>query len=223
MVPAMEDPAAAAATQEDLRLRLIDALRDGIVPPDLSFDSFMPRELRRVSYVHWTPLVVALRVAQLLDAHGVRHLVDIGSGAGKFGVAAALAGHFRVTGIEQRPRLVAFASHLAQRFDVAERVAFVEHVFPRDAAPVADAYYLYNPFGENLFSALSWIDDGVELSEERFARDVASVEGFLAGLAPGTLVVTYNGFGGTMPASYEAVQVDRDLPSELELWRQGPT
>ncbi len=217
----MDDPVAAAAAQEDVRVRLIDALRDGIVPPDLSFDSFMPRDLRRVSYTHWTPLIVALRVAQLLDAHGVRHLVDIGSGAGKFCVATALAGHFRVTGLEQRPRLVAFAGDLARRFEVETRVDFVAQVFPDDGVPAADAYYLYNPFGENLFSALSWIDPDVELTRERFDRDVAATTAVLAGLPVGTLVVTYNGFGGTMPASFEAVQIDRDLPAELELWRQG--
>jgi hypothetical protein len=37
----------------------------------------------------------------------------------------------------------------------------------------------------------------------------------------GTIVLTYNGFGGLMPASYEACRVSRDLPCVLRLWRKA--
>src|SRR5688572_31833715 len=82
------------------------ALRAGRCPMDCAFDRFLPADLRRVSDEHWTPLVAALRAAQWLDEAGVRTVVDIGSGAGKFCVAAALAGHCRFKGLEHRRRLV---------------------------------------------------------------------------------------------------------------------
>ena len=64
------------------------SIRSGTCPSDRLFDRFLPYDLRRVSRQHWTPLVVALRVAEWLDLIGVRQVVDLGSGAGKFCVQA---------------------------------------------------------------------------------------------------------------------------------------
>ena len=36
----------------------------------------------------------------------------------------------------------------------------------------------------------------------------------------GTYLLTYNGFGGAVPRTYEQVRVDRDLPNVLRMWRQ---
>src|SRR5258708_5890262 len=106
--------------------RVADALRAGRCPPDQAFDGFLPAELRVVSHQYWTPLVVAKRTAEWLDDLNVRTVVDIGSGAGKLCVAAALACHCHFTGLERRSRLVAEARTLARVFDVDDRVNFVE-------------------------------------------------------------------------------------------------
>jgi hypothetical protein len=196
------------------------ALRAGRCPMDCAFDRFLPADLRRLSDEHWTPLVAALRAAQWLDEAGVRTVVDIGSGAGKFCVAAALAGHCRFKGLEHRRRLVRAARDLAQAFDVADRVEFLHSVFGKDQAPGADAYYLYNPFGENVFGSEPELGDDVEITRERHARDVAAVEQLLQAAPAGTYLLTYNGFGGRVPQSYERVRIDRELPNVLCLWRQ---
>ena len=128
-----------------------EALRTGNCPSDRSFDRFLPHSLRLVSGRYWTPLIVARRVADWLDEVGVKTVVDIGSGAGKFCVATALAGRCTFTGIEQRGRLVHAARDLATQFGVEDRVCFIEGTLRRDSLPDADAYYLYNTFGENLF------------------------------------------------------------------------
>ena len=54
-----------------------------------------------------------LEQALASGAVDVQSVVDIGSGAGKFCVAAALGSGCRFTGLEQRPRLVAAARTLA--------------------------------------------------------------------------------------------------------------
>ncbi|HKU39072.1 MAG TPA: class I SAM-dependent methyltransferase [Polyangiales bacterium] len=160
-----------------------------------------------------------MRVAKWLDEQGARSVVDVGSGVGKFCVAAALCGSFECIGIEQRPRLVSVARHLAQRFDVADRVRFVQSAAA--TWPRADAYYLYNPFGENVCTRANQLDATVELTAERYRREVEATEQAFAAAPVGTLVVTYNGFGGRMPDSYREVAVDNDLPYELRMWRQG--
>ena len=200
--------------------RIAQALRTGVCPTDRAFDRFLPYELRIVSGQYWTPLVVAARAAEWLDEFGVRTVVDIGSGAGKFCVATALAGHCYFTGLEQRPRLVAAARALARSFGVEDRACFVEGALGKRAVSVADAYYLYNPFGENLFGPFDHLDEEVELNTERFARDIAAVEDLLEGARDGTYVLTYNGFGGRMPTGYDELRVDRELPNVLRLWRK---
>ncbi len=200
--------------------QIAQAMRGGIRPPDRAFDRLLPRELRDVSWQHWTPLRVAMRAALWFDAMGVQTVVDIGSGPGKFCVAAALAGTCEYTGIEQRPRLISAATELAQRFALQDRVRFVQGALGEVQLPAADAYYLYNPFGENLFGSHEHLDEEVELGHARFARDVAAIQTLLRQAPVGTYVLTYNGFGGRVPASYREVLIDSELPNVLRLCRK---
>jgi SAM-dependent methyltransferase len=203
--------------------RVIDAFRDGRCPSDILFDRFLPRALRLVSVVHFTPLIAAYRAAQWIDELGLRSVVDIGAGAGKFCVAAALASRAHFLGIEQRTRLVAVARELARTFEVQRRVTFVQGTFGvgQQPIPAADVYYLFNPFGENLYGPPDRIDDEVELSDERYVRDVLAVEALLEEAPVGTHLLTYNGFGGEPPPMYREIRVDdRSLPNVLRLWRK---
>ena len=197
-----------------------NALRAGICPTERVFDQFLPHELRVVSGQYWTPLFVAVRAAAWLDEFQVRTVLDIGSGAGKFCVAAALAGKARLIGVEHRARLIAAARDLARVFEVEERVTFICGAFGETLVPDADAYYLYNSFGENLFGREDHLDGDVELGDERYQRDVAAVEHLLRAARVGTFLLTYNGFGGQVPVSYEEVRFDCDMPSLLRMWRK---
>jgi predicted RNA methylase len=200
--------------------RVANALRVGRCPGDRAFDQFLPSHLRLASSQHWTPLVVALKVAQWLDDLAVKTVVDIGSGAGKFCVAAALACHCDFTGIEQRPRLVEAARGLARIFDVEDRVRFVQGTLGQCSLPEADAYYLYNPFGENLFGPDEHLGNDVELSDERYERDVTFMETFLERARVGTYIIKYNGFGGRMPPAYDEVRADRQMRNMLRVWQK---
>jgi hypothetical protein len=209
---------------DDLALRVAqrvaEALRAGRCLPDRAFDRFLPDELRVVSDQYWTPLVAAKRTAEWFDDLNIRTVVDIGSGAGKFCVAAALASRCHFTGLERRSRLVASARTLARVFEVDDRVSFIEGAFGDIATPVADAYYLYNPFGEYLFGSRAHFGKDGELGDKRRVRDVAAVENLLQRAPIGTCVITYNGFGGRIPATYQELRVDDEMPNELRLWRK---
>ena len=200
--------------------RIAEALRSNALPPDDLFDRFLPEALRVVSEQYWTPLSVAARVAQWVAEYEIGTVVDIGSGAGKFCVAAALAGPGCYIGLEQRPRLVVAARELARTFEVEDRVRFLEGSLGEAATPVADAYYLYNPFGENLYGPGGRLDDDPELSHDRFGRDIAAVESLLRAAPVGTCVITYNGFGGHTPATYRELRIDRSTSTVLRLLRK---
>jgi len=202
--------------------QLTDELRAGAVPEDAAFDRLLPMRLRVVSRRFWTPLAACVRGARWLAELGVTSVVDIGAGAGKFCVVAALTSSGRFTGLEHRPRLVAVANRLARQLEVDDRVRFLLGALGTCALPPAQAYYLYNPFGENRFGPESHLDDAVELGEQRFARDVALVEQLLSDAAPGTYALTYTGFGGCVPDGYASIRVDRTLPNVLQLWQKAP-
>jgi predicted RNA methylase len=198
-----------------------DALRAGQGAEDDEFDQFMLHEDRRVSADYWTPVRVATRAAQWLDYFGARSVVDVGSGVGKFCVAAALGGNCQFTGIEHRTRLVTAARELARTFEVEDRIDFVQSSMTEATWPKADAYYLYNPFGENLCRFEYQLDRDVELGIDRYKREIAAAERFIEHAPRGTFLLTYNGFGGRVPDSYEQVAIDRDQPYELRMWRKA--
>jgi predicted RNA methylase len=203
--------------------RIAEELRAGLCPADCAFDFFMPEDLAALSGDQWTPLEVALAAANWLKERGVRSVVDVGSGPGKFCIAAALAGSLEVVGLEQNPRCVAVARSLAQLFRVEDRVRFVQCSLDESVLPPADAYYLFNPFAQHLFAPSDDPGWGVSPDYERYRRDVMTMQDALRRAPEGTVVITYNGFGGLMPASYETCRIDRELPCVLRMWRKsGP-
>jgi hypothetical protein len=197
-----------------------EALRLGYHPPERSFDHWLPTAFRTVSSQYWTPLAVAAQAARWIEELRIQSVVDIGAGVGKFCIVAGLASSARYLGIEQRPRLVVAAKDLARRFKVHDRVSFQQGIFGQASVPKADAYYLFNPFGENLFDAGERLDEDVQFSDERYLRDIGAAELLIHDAPLGTYIITYNGFGGKIPNSYEQVRVNRELPSVLRVWRK---
>jgi len=185
-----------------------------------AFDAMLPAALRAVSGQFWSSVGVGRTVARWLDEVGVLELVDVGAGVGKLLVCVALFGNRarRLIGVEQRAGLVDVARRVARVCGVGERVAFL--VGGVADVPVAAAYFLFNPFEENLHAPADWIDAAVTLSAEAYERDVAATEALLARAAVGTWVVLYNGFGGRLPDGYTKVRDNGDVLRTLELWRK---
>lgn len=206
----------------EARAKVLGAFEDGRGPSDEAFDAFLPDDARAVSDRYWSPVRVAVQAAVWFDELGTRTVVDIGAGVGKFCVAAALAGHRsrRFIGLEHRPRLVETARRLATQFGVEARVQFSEGAFADAPVPEADAYYLFNPFGENVFCAGDPLDRSVELTAGRLVRDVGRMQALMRQAPLGTAVVTYHGFGGTMGAGYEALRAAGVWPHILRLWQK---
>jgi SAM-dependent methyltransferase len=196
------------------------ALRAGVVPDDRVFDWLLPERERERAWMFWTPVRVAVEFAGWLDRYEARSVLDLGSGVGKFAVIAALCSKASVLGVEQRASLIEVARDLVERFALSDRVRFEQGAFGAVELPAVDAYYLFNPFGENLFSNGEQIDNTVELSFERYRRDCRAMTALLAASPRGTLLCTYNGFGGTLPPTFRLVRVGQGHPCPLRLWRK---
>lgn len=198
-------------------------LRAGKARANAAFDALLPEALRVVADDYWTPTPVVRQVAAWLRAEGAETVVDIGSGPGKFAVALALLSEGRVVGLEQRHALVVEARALAGRCGVADRVSFIHGAFGQVPTPPADAYYLFNPFGEYSFDAPEYADDEVTDTRQARRRDGEALVRFLAAAPVGTRVVTYNGIGRRLPRCYEQVRVDVSFRGALRLWRKRAT
>jgi tRNA G46 methylase TrmB len=79
-------------------------------------------------------------------------VLDVGAGAGKFCITAALAmPNAQFVGIEWRPHLVRFATRLAREWSLSN-VRFVHGDALALDWSLYDAFYLYNPFAEQILN-----------------------------------------------------------------------
>jgi SAM-dependent methyltransferase len=195
---------------------MVARLRRGEPVSDREFDALLPSWARRSSDTHWTPIDVARRAAELLAP--AERVLDVGSGAGKFCLVAALCRPAAYVGVEQRGHLVELSRNLVAAFGV-ERVRFVHGNVESFEMGGFDGFYLYNPFAENLASLVSTpVDQDVARDPRLLDRYVEVVRRGLAAAAAGTRVVTYHGFGGQMPEGY-ALEAREDAETDvLELW-----
>jgi SAM-dependent methyltransferase len=187
---------------------------------DLEFDCVYPPEIRIVSRRFWTPLRVAWRAAELLRSLGARRVLDVGSGPGKFCLAAgSQAPCLAFVGVEHRQHLVTVARDVASRLGISN-AQFVVGNATLAALGVFDALYLYNPFAENTFEEDEQLDREVELSLDRYVSDLRRMRQALSLARIGTLVVTYHGFGARPPPSYEQLRAVPAGSDYLRVWRK---
>jgi len=197
--------------------RIARSLRCGTLVADRVFDEVFPLAAQGRSSVYWTPVEVAVRAAILLADKAGATILDIGSGVGKFCIVAAAAVNANARGIEHRPHLVDIAREAAAKIGVAP--AFQIGTIEEQDVSAVDGFYLFNPFAENLCSMpMDRLDASVELSEDRYWRDVAATERLFSRARVGARVVTYCGFGGKLPEGFVLVLRERCGGGRLELW-----
>jgi SAM-dependent methyltransferase len=185
---------------------------------DAAFDERLPLGLQAKSSTHFTPVAVARLAASLLAPEPGMSVLDVGAGAGKFCITAALAmPNARFHGVEWRPHLVRFATRLASEWAVSN-VRFVHgDAFDLDWS-VYDAFYFYNPFAEQFLDPVFLLDDTIAFDPDNFSRLVMAVRQRLARARLGTRVATYHGFGAPPPLGYELAEFEEIGSDRVELW-----
>lgn len=181
---------------------------------DEKFDLIYPPKLRALSPIFWTPVAVAAEAAKLLVQTRQTRVLDIGCGPGKFCLVAASLTDGRFTGVEQRNDFVTAARQAAAGLQLAN-VEFVHGNIMDIAFADYDAFYLFNPFEENLFNGRK-IDRAVPLSPEYFKRYTSHVAAQLGARPIGTRVVTYMGYADDIPACYDCESAL--FGDDLKLW-----
>jgi hypothetical protein len=171
---------------------------------DQAFDQQYPPHVQSKATKHWTPLEAARFAAQFLAEAKDVHILDIGSGVGKFCLAAA---HHKPEamfyGIEQRENLVNCALECNKKLDLPN-VCFLHGNFTQLDFRQFDHFYFYNSFYENLEGA-DKIDDTLEYSLSLFNYYNRYLYKQLEQKPRGTRVVTFHSLEGEMPSSYYTV------------------
>lgn len=184
---------------------------------ELTEDSFhmqLPQYLQLRSRRFFTPIHVAQTAAQWLTEDGRKRILDIGAGVGKFCIAGAKHSDSHFFGIEHRPSLAKIANDLIIKYNVSNAVVQCGDVIEIDFADF-DAFYMYNPFFENLVPSLR-LNNEVELAMPLYTYYFKKTEEKLSRTKPGTRLVTYHGNNFEIPATFKKMKEGSD--GNLKLW-----
>ena len=174
---------------------------------DTQFHRLYPLSIVESAGMHWTPLHITRRVVQFLTPDDYVKILDIGSGVGKFCLAAAYYKPFaQIYGIEQRKSLVDYANEAKNMLGL-HNVSFHCGNFTQLNLKLYDHFYLYNPFFENIDSTAR-IDNTILYSESLYNYYNQYLYKQLEEMPTGTRVVTYCSWNEEIPAGYHAINTD---------------
>jgi SAM-dependent methyltransferase len=191
------------ANSQKMRIKadgIFNALREGCPITDYEFDELFSGEIRRLSMMHWTPVQVAVCAAKMLAQGPDARVLDVGCGPGKFCLIGAATQSAHFSGIDLRPHLLKEGETIALGANISN-IEFIHGNMMDLDWSAYNAFYLYNPFQENVYSP-SVIDETVSMKPEYYYKYIETVRQKLTELPPGTRVATYFGFGGEMPYGY---------------------
>jgi SAM-dependent methyltransferase len=187
---------------------------------DTAFDELYPLPIQALSKRHWTSLLAARKAAFFLAPERNARILDIGSGVGKFCLAAA---HYKPRaffwGVEQRKTMVSH-SEMAKKALQLDNVSFIYGNFTQLDFRDFDHFYFYNSFYENL-DGTDKIDNSIEYSGELFNYYHCYLFQQLEQKPKGTRIATFHGLGDEVPRGYHLI--DTEMNGLLKFWIKTQT
>ncbi|HMG82981.1 MAG TPA: class I SAM-dependent methyltransferase [Ferruginibacter sp.] len=182
---------------------------------DEQFNRLYPLSIKLLAARHWTPIIAAKKAAAFLAVGSGVRVLDIGSGVGKFCLAAAH--HYPKAfyyGIEQRENLILHAERARQTLEF-NNVSFIHGNFTQLDFRNYDSFYFYNSFYENLVGN-DKIDDSIDYSGELFDYYNRYLYTQLLQKPAGTRLTTFHSMENEVPDCYHIVGTEMD--NRLKHW-----
>ena len=182
---------------------------------DSQFNEIYPPSIQLLAQRHWTPLDVAIKAADFLAAENNVSILDIGSGVGKFCLAAA--NHKPkafFTGVEQRLSLIRHAE-TAKTLLQLNNAWFINGNFTQIDFRNYDHFYFFNAFYENLEWTVK-IDNSIDYSGELYNYYSRYLYKQLQQKPSGTRLAAFHSLEDEMPPEYHVVGVEMD--GLLKFW-----
>lgn len=181
---------------------------------DSEFDKVYPKRIISLSNVHWTPIEIAKTALEWLEVNKDSHVLDIGSGVGKFCIIGATLTQGRFSGVEKRPDLVRIGEKVCAEKKL-EKVSFINTDITQIEFEKFNAFYYYNPFCEQI-AVDDFIDDTITFSQDKYRMYEDYVFSQLAKQPIGTRIVTYCSERFALPSSYSLRNLS--FNNSLALW-----
>jgi hypothetical protein len=182
---------------------------------DIKFDQLYPLEVQVLAKRHWTPIAVARKAAHFLNMENNARILDIGSGAGKFCLAAGFYHPKAIYhGVEQRLSLI-YNAETARQILQLENVQFIHGNFTTIDFRNYDHFYFYNAFYENLVGT-DKIDTSIVYSGELYNYYNRYLYNALEQKPAGTRLATYHSMEDEIPKSYH--EVGSEFDNLLKFW-----
>ncbi len=182
---------------------------------DEQFNQLYPASIELLSRRHWTPLNIARKAAAFLAVENNVRILDIGSGAGKFCLAAA---YYRpkafYSGVEQRKNLIDHAETALEMLGL-ENVSFIHGNFTQLDFRKYDHFYFYNSFYENLVGT-DKIDENIDYSPELYNYYNRYLYKSLDQKPAGTRLATFHSLQDEIPPDYHVV--GSEINNLLKFW-----
>lgn len=180
-----------------------------------SFRDLYPYPIQKLDALHWSPLAVTGKAVQFLARDEAVNVLDIGSGTGKFCLAAAYyCPAAQYYGVEQRESLVQQAVAVRDKLGL-NNVHFIHSNFTQLDLKEYDHFYFYNSFFENL-SVNDRIDDSIAYSRELYHYYSHYLYKQLEEMPVNTRIVTYCSWGDEIPPAYQLAESHFD--SLMKCW-----
>lgn len=196
-------------------MQLLKKIKEKWETADDRFNRLYPFSIQVLARKHWTPLPVARKAANFLAAEKNTRILDIGSGVGKFCLAAAYAKpNAFFYGVEQRKNLVAEAE-IVKKILKLDNTLFIHGNFTQLDFRNYDHFYFFNSFYENLTGTYK-IDDTIEYSPELYNYYNRCLFQQLEQKPAGTKLVTYHSLEEEVPAGYRLANIEAD--NLLKYW-----
>ncbi len=196
---------------------MLSKIQSGEVVSDIDFDQLFPESVRAAAEFHFTPVDIALAAAEFLVQKADTHVLDIGSGAGKFCLIGAASTKGFFTGVEQRKQLVAIATELAKQYQL-QNTQFINANLVSINFSSYDAFYIFNPFMEHRTPDES-LDADINIDRQLYEIYSDHVRTALDNMRVGTRLATYFSYGDEVPESY--IRVGGDEDRKLRFWVKG--
>lgn len=182
---------------------------------DNEFDRLYTLSIQNLAKKHWTPLHIARKAAYFLAAENNVTILDVGSGVGKFCLAAAYykpnASFF---GVEQRRWLIDHAEATKEILQL-NNASFIYGNFTQLDFRQYDHFYFYNAFYENMIGT-DKIDNSIAYSGELFNYYNRYLYRQLEQKPAGTRLATFHSLEDEVPPGYHVVGTEMD--SLLKFW-----
>lgn len=182
---------------------------------DNEFDRLYTLSIQNLAKKHWTPLHIARKASYFLAAENNVTILDVGSGVGKFCLAAAYykpnASFF---GVEQRRWLIDHAEATKEILQL-NNASFIYGNFTQLDFRQYDHFYFYNAFYENMIGT-DKIDNSIAYSGELFNYYNRYLYRQLEQKPAGTRLATFHSLEDEVPPGYHVVGTEMD--SLLKFW-----